>query len=148
MTTVKIKPAIDVSSYEARRYFATAKDGVKIPYTLIHKKGMKQDGTNPAWIQAYGSYGLAAYTPAFASRTLALVDAGAIVGYANVRGGGEYGREWHKAGQLTTKPNTWRDLIAVCEELIAKKYTSSKHLAIGGRSAGIFTIGCCSTIGR
>jgi prolyl oligopeptidase len=70
-----------------------------------------------------------------------LVDAGFIVGYANVRGGGEYGREWHKAGQLENKPNTWRDLIAVSEELIAKKYTSAAHLAIGGRSAGGITVG-------
>jgi prolyl oligopeptidase len=140
-TGITPKPNIDVSAYEARRFFATAKDGVKIPYTLIYKKGMKQDGTNPTWISAYGSYGIAAYTPTFAGRTLALVDQGAIVGYANVRGGGEYGREWHKAGQLTHKPNTWRDLIAVCEELIAKKYTSAAHLAIGGRSAGGITVG-------
>ncbi len=106
---------------------------------------MKLDGSNPTWISAYGSYGLAAYTPTFAGRTLALVDAGAIVGYANVRGGGEYGREWHKAGQLANKPNTWRDLIAVCEELIAKKYTSPRHLAIGGRSAGGITVGRAMT---
>jgi prolyl oligopeptidase len=144
-TGITPKPAIDVSGYEAKRFFATAKDGVKIPYTLIYRKGMKQDGSNPTWISAYGSYGAAAYTPTFAGRTLALVDAGAIVGYANVRGGGEYGREWHKAGQLTNKPNTWRDLIAVCEELIAKKYTSSKHLAIGGRSAGGITVGRAMT---
>jgi prolyl oligopeptidase len=140
-TGITPKPTIDVSAYEAKRFFATAKDGVKIPYTLIYKKGLKQDGTHPTWISAYGSYGLAAYTPTFAGRSLALVDQGAIVGYANVRGGGEYGREWHKAGQLTNKPNTWRDLIAVCEELIAKKYTSAKHLAIGGRSAGGITVG-------
>ena len=140
-TGITPKANIDVSAYEAKRFFATAKDGVKIPYTLIYKKGMKQDGSNPTWISAYGSYGLAAYTPTFAGRSLALVDQGAIVGYANVRGGGEYGREWHKAGQLANKPNTWRDLIAVCEELIAKKYTSPKHLAIGGRSAGGITVG-------
>ena len=144
-TGITPKPAIDVSAYEAKRFFATAKDGVKIPYTLIYRKGMQQNGSNPTWISAYGSYGLAAYTPTFAGRTLALIDAGAIVGYANVRGGGEYGREWHKAGQLTNKPNTWRDLIAVCEELIAKKYTSSKHLAIGGRSAGGITVGRAMT---
>jgi len=144
-TGITPKPAIDVSAYEAKRFFATAKDGVKIPYTLIYRKGMKQDGSNPTWISAYGSYGLAAYTPTFAGRTLALVDTGAIVGYANVRGGGEYGREWHKAGQLANKPNTWRDLIAVCEELIAKKYTSSAHLAIGGRSAGGITVGRAMT---
>ena len=99
------------------------------------------DGRTPTWISAYGSYGIAAYTPTFAGRTLALVDAGAIVGYANVRGGGEYGREWHKAGQLENKPNTWRDLIAVCEELCAQNYTSPQHLAIGGRSAGGIAVG-------
>jgi prolyl oligopeptidase len=140
-TGITPKPAIDMSAYEAKRFFAAAKDGTKIPYTLIYRKGLKQDGRTPTWISAYGSYGLAAYTPAFAGRTLALVDAGAIVGYANVRGGGEYGREWHKAGQLTNKPNTWRDLIAVCEDLVAKKYTSPRHLAIGGRSAGGIAVG-------
>ena len=140
-TGITPKPDIDVSPYEAKRFFAAAKDGTKIPYTLIYRKDLKLDGHAPAWISAYGSYGLSAYTPAFAGRTLALVDAGAIVGYANVRGGGEYGREWHKAGQLTNKPNTWRDLIAVCEDLVAKKYTSPQHLAIGGRSAGGITVG-------
>jgi prolyl oligopeptidase len=144
-TGITPKPAIDVSAYEARRFFATAKDGTKIPYTLIYRKGLNLDGHAPAWISAYGSYGAAAYTPAFAGRTLALIDAGAIVGYANVRGGGEYGREWHKAGQLANKPNTWRDLIAVCEELCEKKYTSPRHLAIGGRSAGGITVGRAMT---
>jgi prolyl oligopeptidase len=135
------RPAIDVSAYETTRAFASAKDGVKIPYTLIYKKGLKRDGSNPAWISAYGSYGSAAYTPSFAGKTLALIDAGFIVGYANVRGGGEYGREWHRAGQLENKPNTWRDLIAVCETICADKWTSPKHLAIGGRSAGGITVG-------
>ena len=139
------KPPIDVTAYESLHAFATAKDGTKIPYSLIYKKGIKLDGGNPTWISAYGSYGMAAYTPAFASRSLALIDAGFIVGYANVRGGGEYGREWHKAGQLTNKPNTWRDLIAVCEELCAKKYTSPSQLAIGGRSAGGITVGRAMT---
>lgn len=144
-TGITPKPHIDVSAYEARRFFATAKDGTRIPYTLIYRKGMKRDGTNPVWISAYGSYGISAYTPSFAGRTLALVDAGAIVAYANVRGGGEYGREWHAAGKLAHKPNTWRDLIAVCEELIAEKYTATPHLAIGGRSAGGIAVGRAMT---
>jgi len=135
------RPPIDVGGYEAQRFFATARDGTRIPYTLIYRKGLKPDGRTPAWICAYGSYGISAYTPAFAGRTLALIDAGFIVGYANVRGGGEYGRDWHKAGQLANKPNTWRDLIDVCEELCAKKYTSRSRLAIGGRSAGGITVG-------
>jgi prolyl oligopeptidase len=139
------KPAIDVSTYETTRAFATTKDGTRIPYSLIYKKGLKLDGSHPAWISAYGSYGTPAYTPAFATRALALIDAGFIVGYAAVRGGGEYGREWHKAGQLANKPNTWRDLIAVCEELCARKYTSPSRLAIGGRSAGGITVGRAMT---
>jgi prolyl oligopeptidase len=143
-TGITPQSAIDVSAYEAKRFFATAKDGVKIPYTLIYRKGIKLDGRNPTWISAYGSYGLS-ITPSFAGKSLALLDAGAIVGYANVRGGGEYGRDWHQAGQLANKPNTWRDLIAVCEELIAKQYTSTPHLAIGGRSAGGITMGRAMT---
>jgi prolyl oligopeptidase len=140
-TGITPKPAIDVSAYTAERRFASARDGTQIPYTLIYKKGLKLDGKNPAFISAYGSYGAPAYMPSFAGRTLALVDQGGIVGYANVRGGGEFGREWHRAGQLENKPNTWRDLIAVCEDMQAKGYTSPAYQAIGGRSAGGITMG-------
>lgn len=135
------RPAIDTSGYMTERRFATAKDSTQIPYSLIYKKGIKRDGNNPAFVSAYGSYGASAYTPSFAGRTLALIDQGFIVGYAHVRGGGEFGRDWHRAGQLENKPNTWRDLIAVCENMIANKYTKSKRLAIGGRSAGGITVG-------
>ena len=140
-TGITPKPAIDTSGYVTERRFATAKDGTQIPYSLIYKKGLKMDGSNPVFISAYGSYGAAAYTPSFAGKTLALVDQGAIVGYANVRGGGEFGRDWHRAGQLENKPNTWRDLISVCEDMDAKGYTSPAHTAIGGRSAGGITMG-------
>jgi prolyl oligopeptidase len=140
-TGITPKPGIDVSAYETKRMFATAKDGVKIPYTVAYRKGLKLTGTAPTFIQAYGSYGSAAYTPSFLGKYLAFIDQGGIIGFANVRGGGEYGREWHKAGQHANKPNTWRDLIAVCEDLIAQKYTSKAHLAIGGRSAGGITVG-------
>ena len=139
------RPGIDVSAYETQHLFAKAKDGTRIPCSLIYRKGLKLDGRNPAWISAYGSYGIVGYPPSFAARTLALVDAGFIVGYAGVRGGGEYGRDWHKAGQLFNKGNTWRDLIAVCEELVAQKYTSHARLAIGGRSAGGITVGRAMT---
>jgi prolyl oligopeptidase len=140
-TDLTPKPPIDTSGYATEHRFATAKDGTKIPYDLIYKKGLRRDGRNPAFISAYGSYGVAGYPPSFAGRALALIDQGAIVGYASVRGGGEYGRAWHRAGQLENKPNTWRDLIAVSEDMIANGYTSSKHLAIGGRSAGGITVG-------
>ena len=135
------KPQIDVSPYETQRLFATARDGTKVPYSIIYRKGLKLDGRTPAWIWAYGSYGSVAYTPSFTPRTFALLDAGFIVGYAYVRGGGEYGRDWHKAGQLANKPNTWRDLIDVCLDLCAKKYTAPERLAIFGRSAGGITVG-------
>ena len=139
------KPNIDVSAYETFRGFAAAKDGTQIPFSLIYRKGLKRDGSTPAWISAYGSYGFPGYTPSFAGRTLALADAGFIVGYADVRGGGEYGLPWHKAGQLDNKPNTWRDLIAVCERLCADGWTAKERLAIGGRSAGGITMGRAMT---
>jgi prolyl oligopeptidase len=139
------KAAIDTSAYETKRLFATAKDGVKIPYSVIYRKGLKLNGRNPCWMSAYGAYGFSPYAPNFASRTLALVDQGFIVGYANVRGGGEYGREWHRAGQLDKKPNTWRDLIAVCEDLCTRGWTRHSKLAIGGRSAGGITVGRAMT---
>jgi len=144
-TRLTPKPAIDASGYTSERRFAIAEDGTRIPYTLLYKKALKRDGSNPAFVSAYGSYGIPAYTPSFAPRTFALLDEGAIVGYANVRGGGEYGRDWHRAGQLENKPNTWRDLIAVCEDMISAGYTSTAHLAIGGRSAGGITVGRAMT---
>jgi prolyl oligopeptidase len=135
------KPNIDTSGYTSERRFATAKDGTKVPYTLIYRKGLQRDGSHGAFVSAYGSYGISAYTPSFVGRSLALIDRGFIVGYANVRGGGEYGRDWHRAGQLENKPNTWRDLIAVCEDMVSNGYTKPAHLAIGGRSAGGITVG-------
>jgi prolyl oligopeptidase len=140
-TGITPKPPIDVSGYESERRFATVRDGTPVPYFLIYRRGLKRDAQSPVWIQAYGSYGVPGYTPSFNARTLALIDAGFIVGYAAVRGGGEYGREWHKAGQLMNKPNTWRDLIDVCEDLCAQNYTARERLAIGGRSAGGITVG-------
>jgi len=144
-TQLTPRPNIDTHNYTTERRFATAKDGTRIPYTLIYTKGLRRDGKNPAFMSAYGSYGIPAYTPSFAGRTLALVDQGFIVGYASVRGGGEYGRDWHRAGQLENKPNTWRDLIAVCEDMIANNYTGPAQLAIGGRSAGGITVGRAMT---
>lgn len=140
-TRLTPKPAIATRAYTSERRFAVAKDGTRIPYDLIYRKGLQRNGRAPAFISAYGSYGAPGYTPNFAGRSLALIDQGAIVGYAAVRGGGEYGRDWHRAGQLANKPNTWRDLIAVSEDMIAHGYTAPAHLAIGGRSAGGITVG-------
>ncbi|MGY0483868.1 S9 family peptidase [Endobacter medicaginis] len=135
------KPTVDTGRYATTRAFATARDGTRIPYALIYRKDLRRDGSAPAFIQAYGSYGLTAYPPSFLGRMLALVDAGCVVGFAYVRGGGAYGEPWHKAGQHANKPNTWRDLIDVCETLCRDRWTSPRHLAIGGRSAGGITVG-------
>jgi prolyl oligopeptidase len=134
------RPPIDTTPYETKRGFATARDGVKIPYTLIYRKGLKATGKNPTLVTGYGAYQNSS-TPRFSTSVLAFLDAGGVYCNVNVRGGGEYGREWHKAGQKATKPNTWRDLIAACETLIADKITSSKNLAISGTSAGGITVG-------
>jgi prolyl oligopeptidase len=140
-TGITPKTTIDVSPYTTERRFATARDGTKIPYSLIFRKNLKKDGNNPVYISAYGSYGTTAYPPEFVGRLLALVDQGAIAGFANVRGGGEYGRDWHRAGRMENKPNTWRDLIAVCEDLHANGYSKPMRTAIGGVSAGGVTVG-------
>ncbi|OYU99134.1 MAG: protease II [Verrucomicrobiales bacterium VVV1] len=143
-TGINPRPPIDTSGYETRRGFATAKDGVKIPYTIIAKKGLAATGRNPVLATGYGAYQLSS-TPRFSPAIFAFLDAGGVYVNANVRGGGEYGRAWHKGGQKATKPNTWRDLIAVCEQLIADRITAPAHLAISGTSAGGITVGRAMT---
>lgn len=138
------KPDIDVSPYESTRIFATAKDGTKVPVSVVYRKGMKRDGSAPALIDAYGSYGVTsdAY---FAPRFFAWLEQGGVWATAHVRGGGEFGREWHEGGRLLTKHNTWGDMIAAAETLIADKWTSAGKLAIRGGSAGGITVGCAMT---
>jgi prolyl oligopeptidase len=143
-TGITPRPNIDTGPYETRRGFAAAKDGVKIPYTVISRKGSASSGPSPALVAAYGAYQFSS-TPSFNPRILPFLDVGGVYVVANVRGGGEYGREWHKGGQKATKPNTWRDLIAVCEALIADKVTSREKLAITGTSAGGITVGRAMT---
>lgn len=143
-TGINPEPPIDTSLYETRRGFARAKDGVQIPYTLIFRKGMKLSGENSTLVTGYGAYQISS-TPRFSASLLPFLDMGGVFCTANVRGGGEYGREWHKAGQKETKANTWRDLIAVCETLIADKVTGPKKLAIMGKSAGGITVGRAMT---
>ena len=140
-TGLNPRPPLDTSPYETTRLFATVRDGTRVPYTLLHRRGLKPGTAAPALIHAYGSYGTVAYRPTLTPRLLALVDAGCVVGFAGVRGGGEYGRDWHRAGQLANKPNTWRDLIDVCLDLCARGYSTSAQLAIAGRSAGGITVG-------
>jgi len=115
-------------------------DGVLVPLSIVHRKGLKLDGSNPTLVVGYGAYG---YTVniSFRPTSLAWYERGGVMAFAHVRGGGAYGKPWHLAGQKATKPNTWKDFIACCEYLVAKGYTSPQHLAGEGGSAGGILIG-------
>ncbi len=114
-------------------------DGALVPLSLIHKKGIKLDGSNPVAMEAYGAYGIC-LDPYFSRSRLAWIDRGGIYAIAHVRGGGELGEDWYKAGYKLTKPNTWRDVIACSEFLIKNKYTATPNLGIFGGSAGGITM--------
>ncbi len=139
-TGLVAKPAIDVSGFTSERLFATAKDGTKVPVSIVYKKDIAKDGTAPVFLQAYGSYGINS-EPFFGPRFIAWMERGGIWATANVRGGGEYGREWHEQGRLLNKPNTWGDMIACTEHLIAEGWTSVGKVVINGGSAGGITVG-------
>ncbi len=139
-TDIAPQPAIDISPYTSEEVFAAAADGVKIPLSIVYKKGLKRDGSAPLLLEAYGSYGLT-LDPAFLARWLPLLDKGGVFAVGHVRGGGELGEDWHLAGKKLTKPNTWRDAIACAEYLIREGYTSKSKLGIDGGSAGGITVG-------
>ena len=115
-------------------------DGVKIPLSLIYKKGLKKDGNNPAGLIGYGAYGIS-QSPSFNPLILSLTTKGVIIAFAHVRGGGELGEQWHKAGYKTTKSNTWKDVISCAEYLISQKYTAPAKLILNGGSAGGILVG-------
>lgn len=115
-------------------------DGALVPLSIMHRRDVKLDGSNPALLYAYGAYGITE-EPGFTPRRLAWLEKGGVFAVANVRGSGVYGKDWHKAGFKATKPNTWKDFIACAEYLIAQKYTSNARLGILGGSAGGITIG-------
>lgn len=136
--------SLDLSAYEARRLLVRARDGTQVPLSVLARKGLRLDGRNPTLVEAYGSYQVA-INPFFSPRTLALLERGGVFAIAHVRGGGEYGRRWWKAGQKLEKPNTWRDLIDCCEYLIQTRHASSSTLTIQGGSAGGITVGMALT---
>jgi prolyl oligopeptidase len=130
---------------EVIRAFATSKDGTRVPLNIIRRKGTKLDGSNPVLLSGYGGYGIST-KPGFAGSFARIwLDQGGVVVRANLRGGGEYGEEWHKAGNLTHKQNVFDDFIACAEYLIAEKYTSPAHLAILGGSNGGLLMGAAFT---
>ncbi len=126
---------VDFSDIEAHEVFAAAKDGTQIPLSIIHKKGLKLDGNNPTLLTGYGSYGIT-INPTFVPIRLAWFERGGVIALAHIRGGGEYGEAWHKAGQKLDKQNTIDDFIACAEYLIERKYTRPERLAGEGTSAG------------
>ena len=119
-------------------------DGVMVPLSLIHAKGMPKDGRNPVLIYGYGAYGNS-ITPFFAPSLLLWTAKGGVFAVAHVRGGGELGDAWHKAGMKGTKPNTWKDLIACAEYLVREGYTTPQHIAINAASAGGILVGRAMT---
>ena len=119
---------------------AKAPDGTMIPISIVHRKGLKLDGSNPTILYGYGAYGIS-QTPFFRPTWLPWFDRGGVLAVAHVRGGGEYGEDWYKAGYKATKPNTWRDAIASAEWLLANKYASPAKLSIMGGSAGGIFVG-------
>jgi prolyl oligopeptidase len=124
----------------AEEVLVRARDGVMVPLSIVHRKGLRRDGNNPLILEGYGSYGIT-QTPGLDPSSLAWYERGGIIAVAHVRGGGEYGSNWHLEGSRANKPNTWRDGIACAEWLIAHRYTSASKLAIQGSSAGGIFVG-------
>jgi prolyl oligopeptidase len=130
---------------EVVRAFAKSKDGTEVPLSIILRKGTKLDGSNPVLLTAYGGYGISTKPNFLGSTTRVFLDAGGIFVEANIRGGAEYGEQWHLAGNLTHKQNVFDDFIACAQLLVDQKYTSPEHLAIMGGSNGGLLMGAALT---
>jgi prolyl oligopeptidase len=133
---VKFNPA----GYETKQVFYQSKDGAKVPMFIVHKKGLKLDGNNPTLLYAYGGFNVSSQ-PSFSSSRIVLLENGFVYALACIRGGGEYGESWHKAGMLNKKQNVFDDFIAASEWLISNKYTNTSRLAVQGGSNGGLLIG-------
>jgi prolyl oligopeptidase len=138
------KVAFDPSKYETRQVFYTSKDGTRVPMFITAKKGLVLDGSNPTLLYAYGGFNIS-MTPTFSSANAAWLDMGGIYALANLRGGGEYGKEWHEGGMLGKKQNVFDDFIGAAGYLINQKYTSVPKLAIRGGSNGGLLVGAVMT---
>lgn len=136
----------DPSKYVSERVWAIAKDGVKIPISVIYRKDLKKaDGSNPLYVYAYGSYGFS-LPDTFNSTRLSLLDRGVVMAYAHIRGGGEMGKAWHDAGRMMNKMNTFTDFIACTEHLVANRYGARDKIAIEGGSAGGLLMGAVTNL--
>jgi prolyl oligopeptidase len=125
----------DAKAYETKQVFYTSKDGTEVPMFIVYKKGLELDGNNPTLLYGYGGFNIS-LTPSFNITQAVWLEQGGVFALANLRGGGEYGEEWHKAGTLLQKQNVFDDFIAAAEYLIEENYTSSKRLGIYGASNG------------
>ncbi|HSG69116.1 MAG TPA: prolyl oligopeptidase family serine peptidase, partial [Planctomycetaceae bacterium] len=134
----------DGSQYVVEQVFYQSKDGTRIPMFVTHRKGLKLDGSNPTLLYGYGGFNIP-MTPGFSISRAAWLEMGGVLAVANLRGGGEYGEKWHKAGTKLQKQNVFDDFIAAAEWLIEQKYTSSKKLAIQGGSNGGLLVGAVMT---
>jgi prolyl oligopeptidase len=138
------KSPADFGGVEVIREFATSADGTKIPMNIMRRKKIKLDGNNPTLLYGYGGYGIS-LTPAFSAARSLWLDHGGVYVVANLRGGGEFGEEWHKAGSLTNKQNVFDDFAACAQYLIDKKYTQPYKLAVEGASNGGLLMGAFLT---
>jgi prolyl oligopeptidase len=138
------KVKFDPADYEVHQVFYNSQDGTRIPMFIAHKKGLKQDGNNPTLLYGYGGFAIS-LTPTFSVTRLAWMEMGGVFAMPNLRGGGEYGEEWHQAGTKLKKQNVFDDFIAAAEWLIANKYTQPSKLAIQGGSNGGLLVGACMT---
>ena len=139
-------PDIDfnTSDFVSEQHFYISKDGTKVPISIMYKKGVELNGKNPTILYGYGGFNVS-LKPSFSVSNAVWLEQGGIYVVANLRGGGEYGKEWHDAGIKMKKQNVFDDFIAAAEFLIENKYTSSDHLAISGRSNGGLLVGACMT---
>jgi len=138
-------PRYDPSNFKSERLWATAKDGTKIPISIVYEKNFKKDGSHPMLLNAYGSYGFS-YPVTFSSSSLALLDRGFSVAIAHIRGGGDMGKPWHDAGRMMNKKNTFTDFIDAADFLVSEKYTSKDKLVITGASAGGLLMGAVTNM--
>jgi len=141
----EVPGGFDKKNYKSERLFATAKDGTKIPLSVVYRKDTKLDGSAPLLLYGYGSYGIS-IAPTFSSNRLSLLDRGVIYVIAHIRGGGELGEEWRDAGRMMKKMNTFTDFIDSADYLVKGKYTSSDRLVIQGGSAGGLLMGAVTNM--